>query len=482
MKLLACVVVLLALALPALPSAAQAPQILSYQGVLTDNAGNLVPDGTYSVTFRLFDVSSAGAALYTETQPSLSVVRGGFSAQIGTVMPLTLPFDKPYWLELQVAPDATALAPRVPLTSSPYALSLRLPFVGTGSSAGPTLSVTNTGAGADIHAANRLDVGSSTGSGQLNVYLSGSATPVARIEEFSSIGGSLRLSDEAGNSLVRVEPDANGTGGFLSVYRNAVATGFVVNGNDGTEEPVVTIQGAARSAVFDMSNVGNASVALPTDAINAAETFDEPGVASALNGGTVGMDGTVQTLTSRTLTIPAAGYVLVIGTCQAQVGHVNGTASSANFGVSDAAGSLPSNQDVASTLAAALPSGTYTFPTTVHGLFTATAGSHTYYLIGQETGGNYTALDLQLTLVYLPTAYGTVQGTEPQGISTGAEDMQAPVQPALGSAGIAAEQREAEAFHLARLEREMKAMREAFEALKVEQDRQAAAQASRSGK
>ncbi|MEA3409801.1 MAG: hypothetical protein U9Q95_05585, partial [Candidatus Eisenbacteria bacterium] len=47
---------------------AAAPQTMSYQGVIRDDAGDPVPDGTYDVTFRIYDVSSGGAPLWTETQ------------------------------------------------------------------------------------------------------------------------------------------------------------------------------------------------------------------------------------------------------------------------------------------------------------------------------------------------------------------------------------------------------------------------------
>ena len=44
---------LLALTFPFI-SHAQIPRALSYQGVLTDNAGKPRPDGSYSFTFRLY--------------------------------------------------------------------------------------------------------------------------------------------------------------------------------------------------------------------------------------------------------------------------------------------------------------------------------------------------------------------------------------------------------------------------------------------
>ena len=101
---------------------AQVPQLLSYQGVLTDAGGNLAPDGLYDLTFRFYAGAVGGAILHDETHVDVPVSRGGFSVLIGGVPgdPLTLPFTIPYWLEIQVAPDALPLSPRIQLASSPY--------------------------------------------------------------------------------------------------------------------------------------------------------------------------------------------------------------------------------------------------------------------------------------------------------------------------------------------------------------------------
>ena len=49
----------------------------------------------------------------------------------------------------------------------------------------------------------------------------------------------------------------------------------------------------------------------------------------------------------------------------------------------------------------------------MHGLFSVAAGLNTFFLLGDEGGGNALARDLQLTLLFVPTSYGTVQPTGP---------------------------------------------------------------------
>src|SRR5512136_2809896 len=58
------------------------PQLLSYQGRLTDTLGVPVADTTYSVEFRLYTVPSGGSSYWNETQTIRT--RGGlFSALLG---------------------------------------------------------------------------------------------------------------------------------------------------------------------------------------------------------------------------------------------------------------------------------------------------------------------------------------------------------------------------------------------------------------
>ncbi|PIU45436.1 MAG: hypothetical protein COS95_03575 [Ignavibacteriales bacterium CG07_land_8_20_14_0_80_59_12] len=99
-------------------SLAQIPKTISYQGILTDASGTAVPDGNYSLTFKLYDVTTGGTPLWQEVQ-SVAVSKGIFSVNLGSVDTLNLPFNKPYWLEVTVG-AGTELTPRMQLTGSGY--------------------------------------------------------------------------------------------------------------------------------------------------------------------------------------------------------------------------------------------------------------------------------------------------------------------------------------------------------------------------
>ena len=109
------------------PVHAAVPGTISYQGLLTDGAGTPVADGPYDLTFKLYNVPSGGGVLWSETQNAVSVARGIFSVNLGSITELALPFDQPYWLGVSIGVDAE-LVPRTPLASSPYALNVRTPL------------------------------------------------------------------------------------------------------------------------------------------------------------------------------------------------------------------------------------------------------------------------------------------------------------------------------------------------------------------
>src|SRR6266446_6722194 len=97
---------------------AQVPQTLSYQGFLA-SGGIPVPDGKYSLTFRLFDVLSGGSALWTESDTGISVANGAFSVVLGSSTPLSgVNFDQQLFIEVQEGVNPP-FSPRSPLTSSP---------------------------------------------------------------------------------------------------------------------------------------------------------------------------------------------------------------------------------------------------------------------------------------------------------------------------------------------------------------------------
>jgi hypothetical protein len=102
---------------------AQIPRTISYQGILCDVSGNPKPDVVYSFTFRLYETSGGGTALWSE-QKNIQTRRGLFNTLLGDAVafPSSIAFDKPYWLSIQVGAEQE-LTPRVQFSAAPYSFS-----------------------------------------------------------------------------------------------------------------------------------------------------------------------------------------------------------------------------------------------------------------------------------------------------------------------------------------------------------------------
>ncbi len=97
------------------------PNLVNFQGILTEPGGLPVVDGAQSVTFRIYDAASGGAALWTETQ-SLTTAGGLFHTLLGSVtaFPAGVFNGTPRYLEVQVNADPP-MTPRQQIVSVPYA-------------------------------------------------------------------------------------------------------------------------------------------------------------------------------------------------------------------------------------------------------------------------------------------------------------------------------------------------------------------------
>jgi len=99
---------------------ADVPQLISFQGVLTDDAGNLF-DTTLAITFTIYYEETGGLTLWTETHPSVIVRDGLFDVLLGSIEPLvdTVFNDSTRWLGITAGGEAE-MNPRTSFTTVPY--------------------------------------------------------------------------------------------------------------------------------------------------------------------------------------------------------------------------------------------------------------------------------------------------------------------------------------------------------------------------
>ena len=115
---------------------------LNFQARLENSAGNIVPDGYYNVEFKLYNVASGGAALWTETyydsngatagnDNRIQVRNGYVTANLGSLsaFPTTINWDQDLWVTMNIGGTTQTatptwdgeMNPRLKLTGVPYA-------------------------------------------------------------------------------------------------------------------------------------------------------------------------------------------------------------------------------------------------------------------------------------------------------------------------------------------------------------------------
>lgn len=475
----------------------------TYQGRLQDTG--TPASGPHDFEFKLFDEMTTGTQVgMTLCQDGVDVVDGLFTVELDFGMQ----FDgNARWVEIGVRADNTpancdtglytTLSPRQPISPAPYALfALSGPGSGgsdwtlngmdlyyTNGNVGigtmtPTAALTIGGPASEIRVENSdgtetVEVlgGGAAAEGFVRLRNATSGATVVELDgDHGGSGGAFRLFGENGSTNARYEADIDGTGQYVEWYRGAGLTGLVFDGNaDGNENPNITFQGTNATVSLNLTTTDNNAVVLPNNAVSAAEVLDEPGVANIQASGVAADATTMAPITSRSITVPADGFVLVLASADLALSHSSGTQSWTQFGVSTTNNSLPTNQDMDVIIPSGGATGTYDFAVVAHGLFQVTAGTPTFFLNARRfTGTNATFFDAQLTLIYFPTAYGTVQsnGALP---AAGAEgNASTPTRSSLSAAEIEAERAQSIEANLDRMEAELKAQQAELEVIRAQ--------------
>jgi hypothetical protein len=447
---------------------AQAPNLVSYQGLLTLTSGTPVANGSYDIKFELYNVPSGGSALWTETQSGVPVHSGTFTVSLGSVVVLPGIFNQPLYVQVTAltgpSVSSPTLFPRTLLTSVPYSLSLHLPFTGSSSqpASSPSLAIGNSGAGIGIIGSHDSTAGTDPGvMGKTNTT-AGNAYAVEGVVTSSSPGSystAVRgINNGTSGSGIGVYGSQNGSGwgvyGYtpngISVY-GASPSGLGVYG---TSNSNYGVYGASTSSVgtYGYSHLsagtvgysdsawglygwspygygilsdgkfavtgasGDSSVQLPDNAIDSREILDEPGIAARYMNGFFTITALQQNLMvdSVTITVPSSGKIIVqsSGYCNVQ-GHVYGVADNMALNLSDITTDGIWQSGVSSFVVVdSMPNNFYyRSPFACTRIFNApAAGAYKYYLYVWEYSGTLSASYVAYTTLlatYYPTAYGT---------------------------------------------------------------------------
>jgi hypothetical protein len=276
-------------------------------------------------------------------------------------------------------------------------------------------------------------------------------------------GGSIYTFDENGSTEWVLEPDFSGDGAFMAFNNPSGGVLFMESSAGGS--PAMNLFGTNSAFSVSGADSGDSAVQLTTDAVNSAEMFNEPGIANA-QVGFISLTTSTTSVMSRSITVPAAGFVVAIFDGDTGANHVTASGNSfVQWYIDDVAGGTGSgDDDMLWFLPSASPSGTYDFATSSHAVFQVPGpGTYTYH-VNMDRSANTTSaflFDGQFTLMYFPTAYGTTDpsltGPTMRGTPTGNTGVAArgPQTPAE----IAAERAHSQGSNMARVQAEMAAMR-----------------------
>ncbi len=305
------------------------PQI-NFQGKLTNPDGTNVTNGTYSIVFSIYTVSSGGSSVWTETQSSVSVTDGIFRVSLGSITPLPGSVDfnsNSLHLGIQVGADAE-MTPRVQFTAAPYAFnSQRLGgltadgFIRLGNATAQADATTNNSIFLNKTAAGNIvllqssgtDVFSVTGAG--NILLGQNADKTISVAQTASNAGGQDLTLIAGQGGAGAGANAggattiqggqgggtNGDGGSV-ILAGGAASGSGLAGN-------VTVRNAANSTTaFQVQNAAGTTTVLAVDTV----------------GGNVNVNGGVNVNTVDSSIVKTSSADFALGTVGASILNANG--------------------------------------------------------------------------------------------------------------------------------------------------------------
>lgn len=280
------------------------PSTMNFQGRLTDSTGTIMPDGLYNMQFKLYDASSAGTLLWSETRQMngsdyrVQVTNGLFSTQLGqqTALPASIFTNTNIYFEITMANPATAtcnttacqtwespMTARQKLATSAYAFNsdtldgLDSTAFATATGSANYIQNTTTPQTADfaITGTGRVDTVLQAPSIQRNtsgtLLVGTTATTTGLTLGSTSLTGTLSI-DSGAASTISIGSSASAR--TINIGNVAAAQTVTLGSNNTTS--ATTIQGGTSSAVMDNSGVVIKSTAASSTAF---QVQDENGSA-----------------------------------------------------------------------------------------------------------------------------------------------------------------------------------------------------------
>ena len=253
---------------------ADVPALMSYQGRLQNSSGAPL-DGTFSISFAMYDAASGGSAVWTETQ-SVVVNEGLFIVLLGAVTPMpTDLFSAPVrYLGIKVGTDPE-MTPRRQIVAAAYARHAQSADVATGIADGAIVD-------ADISPSANIDPakiagtaltvgGANTFSGDATfldsaMVVSGNKVVIGRNTAPAAndvLGLKRSLASSVVSSGARIDLANSGTGKLIGLASTADAAGDfaagVYSNGSADGDSAFGVYGVASSAATNIGVYGTVS-------------------------------------------------------------------------------------------------------------------------------------------------------------------------------------------------------------------------------
>ncbi len=388
------------------------PSTMSYQGRLTDPAGQPVRDGGYPCVFSIWSDSTGGDLLWTSDKVEIVTASGLFSVILGQAPMMALDpaiFSAPNrWLGIAVE-SQTEMTPRTRLTSVPYAF--RADQANSVASAPGYLPLSGgTMTGTTLHDG----VASQWQSGGTDRVV---VDPNNRMIQMNGSDGAGRvILREAGAGELQLADSSSTT------YGGAYLSGGKLGGGGSGGNLMLFNSAGSVNTWLDASVTGDSSVILPDNAIDSREILDEPGIASNYNPNGIYVSTTMQDIVTVTITIPAPGYIELQGQIRRLwlIGTIG--ANGVFLQIDETAGgfTLPAYCSEVLIAGSVDLSPNHYSPTCTRIYYEPVAGSYTFRLESRlnaplGAGASVYAQHSILTATYYPTSYGSVVALVPPG-------------------------------------------------------------------
>ncbi len=397
----------------ALTANADVPRNINYQGLITDHSTGEPLVGPVDLTFKIYSCESCTYLediLWSESHVGVPLNNGLFDVILHDI-PDTA-FTKPTrWLGITVNADLE-LTPRTEFTSVAY--SYRALKADTAEVVIQDIYLDETGDTLTGHlyffGGNSSGGHIEVGSGYTNMELADNAATKTHI--YGESFGEIRLFDDDGTETVNLNAH-HSIGGELGLYGGDGSLKIELNAGAGTNDLMVN---------------------LPDSAINADEILDEPGIASEYSGGSHILDSVYFTdIQTVSITIPAPGYIYLIGNCNIRMYHDTAAENGAYIQISEEGGGIvPNYSGTLFSCPIATYESYYRTSITVNRVYHKDSpGTYEFRMEGRQyiwSSTETTASFGKLTALYIPTSYAAVKsmvddpGDNPEAIPIGITD------------------------------------------------------------